>query len=509
MLQKELIFCLILLPKQTPQDANNNSMISSSLSLLMRLSEMQFKAPWSLQISTHVAVVLLLCFNLTSPFFLGSAALAINGNETDQQGLLQFKAKITGDQLGIMRSWNNNVHFCQWRGVKCGRLHQRVTRLDLPALKLMGPISPYVGNLSFLRVLSLRNNGFIQELPQEIGRLHRLEELNLHRNLIVGEIPSNISGCLKLKHLYIEHNLLVGEIPAALGHLSNLKELSFSNNTLRGSIPPFLGNLSSLEIIYLPLNRLSGIIPEALGQLKNLTTFAAAINKLSGMVPSSLFNLSNVTKPDIGENNFHGSRPSQLGVNKPYLELFSDSQNQLSGLFPPSITNASNLINLQVYGNKFTGKIASFRKLEKLQRLNVADNLLGSEGANDLNFLCSLTGATSLEYVKISYNSFGGILPECISNLSTAITFFAMQDNNIVGTIPAGFGNRIDLEVLEAGGNQLSGTIPSVIGRLQKLKLFAVNINSISGSVPTSLGNLKMLIELYLNDNNLQGEIPP
>ncbi|XP_022772206.1 probable LRR receptor-like serine/threonine-protein kinase At3g47570 isoform X2 [Durio zibethinus] len=484
-------------------------MNSSGLSLLMRLSEMHFKAPCSSKISIHVAVFLLLCFNLKGPFFLGSAALAINANETDRQALLQFKAKIAGDQLGIMRSWNNSVHFCQWRGVKCGRRHQRVTRLDLPALKLMGPISPYIGNLSFLRVLSLQNNSFIQELPQEIGRLHRLEEITLDRNFIVGEIPSNISGCSKLKHLCIRHNLLVGEIPAALGHLSNLKELGLTNNTLRGSIPPFIGNLSSLEIISLAINRLSGVIPETLGQLKNLITFGVAINKMSGIVPSSLFNLSNIRILDIGENNFHGSLPSQLGVNMPYLEKFYVSLNQLSGPFPLSISNASNLIELQVDGNKFSGKISSFRELEKLQRLNIGANLLGSHGANDLNFLCSLTSATGLELVVINDNSFGGILPECISNLSTALTIFLMEGNNIVGRIPSGFGNLINLEVLSAGQNQLSGSIPSVIGRLQKLRLFYVNNNSISGSIPTSLGNLKMLIKLHLNDNNLQGEIPP
>ncbi|XP_022747962.1 probable LRR receptor-like serine/threonine-protein kinase At3g47570 [Durio zibethinus] len=156
-----------------------------------------------------------------------------------------------------------------------------------------------------------------------------------------------------------------------------------------------------------------------------------------------------------------------------------------------------------------TNLVSSLRKLEKLRRLNTGENLLGSQGAKDLNFICSLTSATSLEIVLINDNSFGGILPECISNLSTAMTLFYMEGNNTVGRIPAGFGNLINLEGLAVGENQLSVSIPSVIGRLQKLKYFAVSINSISGSIPTSLGNLKMLIKLYLNDNNLQGEIPP
>ncbi|XVF24094.1 hypothetical protein REPUB_Repub13aG0097700 [Reevesia pubescens] len=294
-----------------------------------------------------------------------------------------------------MRSWNNSVHFCQWHGVKCGRRRQRVTELDLQALKLMGSISPYIGNLSFLRVLELQNNSFVSD------------------------------------------------------------------------------------------------------------------NEMSGIVPSSLANLSNIRILDIGVNNFYGSLPSKLGVNMPYLEHFFVGLNQLSGPFPLSIANASNLIKLQLEGNKFTGNMSSFGKLEKLLRFNIANNLLGSQGANDLNFLCSLTNATSLEFVDLGYNRFGGVLPECISNLPTTITFFGMQHNNIVGRISTGFGNLMNLEGLEAGENQLSGSIPSVIGRLEKLQLFDVRANYLSGAIPTSLGNLTILIQLFLNDNNLQGDIPP
>ncbi|XVF83920.1 hypothetical protein PTKIN_Ptkin16aG0532800 [Pterospermum kingtungense] len=478
--------------------------------MLMRLFEMHLKVSCSLKFTIHVSVViLLLCFNLKGPCFLGSAALVIKGNETDREALLRFKAKITGDPLRIMRSWNNSIHLCQWRGVKCGRRHQRVTELDLAALKLMGPISPYIGNLSLLRVLDLQNNSFFQELPREIGRLHRLEVLALSGNSIGGEIPSNISACSKLIYLYIGHNLLVGEIHAALGDLSTLKVLRLNNNTLTGSIPPFLGNMTSLEMLSLLLNRFSGILPEALGQLKNLTYFGIGGNNMSGLVPSSLFNLSNIRMFDIAANKFHGTLPSQLGANKPNLEIFSVSMNQFSGPFPLLIANVSNLIVLQVGENKFTGILPSFQKQEQLQRLNIPDNLFGSHRASDLDFLCSLTNATNLKYVDIGDNIFGGILPECISNLSTTISYFNLEGNNIVGRIPTGVGNLINLEVLAAAKNQLSGSIPSVIGKLHNLKFFSVTGNSLSGTIPTSFGNLTKLISLFLNYNNLQGEIPP
>ncbi len=143
-------------------------------------------------------------------------------NETNRLALLEFKAKITIDPFEVMTSWNDSIHFCQWRGVACGRRHQRVTVLDLQSLKLVGSVSPHVGNLSFLRNLTLQNNTFHNEIPLEIGRLHKLQVLRLDNNTINGKIPSNLSACTKLQVLFFSKNLLTGEIPTTLGTLSKL-----------------------------------------------------------------------------------------------------------------------------------------------------------------------------------------------------------------------------------------------------------------------------------------------
>ncbi|MBA0870032.1 hypothetical protein Goshw_006827, partial [Gossypium schwendimanii] len=142
-------------------------------------------------------MILLSFFNLQglNLLRLATASPLVRGNDTDQQALLQFKAKITGDQLNIMKSWNSSIHFCQWIGVTCGRKHARVTELKLRVLKLSGSLSPYIGNLSFLRELDLAGNSFYNQIPREIGGLRRLEALDLTSNSISGEIPSNLSAC--------------------------------------------------------------------------------------------------------------------------------------------------------------------------------------------------------------------------------------------------------------------------------------------------------------------------
>ncbi|KAK6244226.1 hypothetical protein QUC31_010635, partial [Theobroma cacao] len=343
--------------------------------------------------------ILIFCFNLKSPYLLGSATFVVNGNETDRQALLQFKAKISGDQLGIMRLWNSSVHFCQWRGVKCSQRHQRVTKLDLRALRLMGSISPFIGNLSFLRMLNLQNNSFSLGVPQEIGRLSRLQQLTLDRNFISGEIPSNLSGCSKLRRLYIGHNLLAGEIPATLSPLSSLKELGFSNKTLSGSIPPSLGNLTSLGTIYLSLNRFTGVIPESLGQLNNLTIFSVAVNEISAGLSSLSIGLA------LSSNRLTGVLPSEVG-NLRNLGILDVSQNMLSGVIPNDLGNCIRLELLLMRGNFFQGSIpSSLSSLRGLTNLDISNNNLTGEIPK---FLVTFD---SLLYLNLSHNDFEGVVP--------------------------------------------------------------------------------------------------
>uniref|UniRef100_A0A2N9G8K5 non-specific serine/threonine protein kinase n=1 Tax=Fagus sylvatica TaxID=28930 RepID=A0A2N9G8K5_FAGSY len=87
-------------------------------------------APSSSSFCMHAFILLWWCGLLVTSVVGGN-------NETDRLALLEFKAKITLDPLGVMSSWNDSIHFCRWRGVTCGRRHQRVTVLNLRSLKLV------------------------------------------------------------------------------------------------------------------------------------------------------------------------------------------------------------------------------------------------------------------------------------------------------------------------------------------------------------------------------------
>ncbi|KAF8024620.1 hypothetical protein BT93_F1711 [Corymbia citriodora subsp. variegata] len=445
-----------------------------------------------------LGIVLALCFNQVSS----------TTNETDKLVLLAFKAGITGDPFGVLNSWNNSIGFCQWYGVTCDRTHQRVTVLDLRSQRLSGSISPHIGNLSFLGGMLLQNNSFNQEIPPQLGRLHRLRVLRLDNNSLVGEISKNMSGCSNLVVLWLVNNKLNGEVPGELGSMLKLQQFGLGGNNLTGSVPSFIGNLSSLKELYLTRNNFGGSIPQVLGHLTNLQEIGIASNILSGTIPSSLLNLSSLTVFEVEENQIQGTLPAAIGLKLPNLESFSISSNQLEELIRPSILNCTKLGLLLLNDNRFSGKVPYLEKLYKPRRFLVGYNQLGSGKSEDLSFLCSLANSTKLEFVGAGYNKLGGVLPQCIRNLSTTLTVFALRKNQIFGEVPKEMGNFIKLRYLLMGYNQLSGVIPSNLDTLQDLGMLQLSDNNLGGTIPSSLGNLTKLIALDLGGNKFHGQIP-
>uniref|UniRef100_A0A803LP08 non-specific serine/threonine protein kinase n=1 Tax=Chenopodium quinoa TaxID=63459 RepID=A0A803LP08_CHEQI len=415
------------------------------------------------------------------------SSLADYHMETDHLALLEIKAKITDDPLGVMRSWNDTAYFCKWHGVTCSNRHKRVTGLDLQSLKLTGSLSLHVGNLSFLKQLQLQNNSFTGSIPSEIGNLHRLQYLLFSDNLFQREIPESISGCSSLVVLDGSNNRLKGQIPPKLGSLSKLQILQLSINNLTGTIPPSLGNISSLLKLSIGRNKLVGKLPENLGRLKNLTSLSFFSNNLSGVVPLSVFNLSFLTTLDLGENHFEGSLPSNVGNMLPNLRYFSIHNNQFTGLIPSSISNASNLEILQLSSNKLQGQVPFLEKLVMLSELLLFDNFLGSG--------------------QVDNNMIGGEIPSCIENLAD-LQLFNVWGNQLSGVIPLSIGNLHYLEELDFSFNQLSGYIPSSIGNLTRLSVLILSANSFEGHIPPTIGHCKYLLALDLSYNNLTGRIP-
>ncbi|CAL5322642.1 unnamed protein product [Camellia sinensis] len=438
-----------------------------------------------------------------------TTANTIVGNETDRLALLTFKTKITEDPHGVVNSWNNSYHFCEWKGVRCGHWHKRVTIIDLQSRDLVGSLSPHIGNLSFLHELRLNNNTFRGEIPAEIGNLFRLQKLNLSISNFEGEIPANLSRCSNLTYLGVGSNNLVRKFPEELTSLSKLIYLGIHLNNLTGGIPPFIGNLTSLVRISASYNPFGGSIPDTLGQLKNLNFLGLGVTQLSGMIPPSIYNLSLLTVFSVPYNQLHGSLPPGFGSMFPHLQILQLYGNQFTGPLPLSISNSLELVSLDVGENNFNGKITNyFGSLQNLKEITISNNNFGSGEPDELAFLGSLVNCSNLEKLSMQGNQFRGVLPDSVGNLSNHLFYLTLSENQIYGAIPSTIGNLVNLALLTMYSNQFTGKIPTSIGFLQKLQRLSLGNNKLSGKIPNSIGKLSLLTELYLASNRIEGTIP-
>eukprot|EP01018_Ginkgo_biloba_P028033 Gb_15169 [translate_table: standard] len=451
----------------------------------------------------------------------------------DELALSEFRKSIISDPRNALQNWNPNHTFCNWTGVACNLRKQRVVVLDLRGMGLEGSISPFIGNLSFLRVIALANNSFTGIIPPQLGNLFRLKELRLNSNKLEGPIPYTITRCYKLEFLVLSANKLSGNIPPKLGVLNKLEFVDIGSNHLTGAIPSSLSNISSLKHLSIDANNISGAIPSQLGLLVNLEYLVLGENQLIGPIPASLSNCTSLRVLNLYHNHLTGFIPQDFGAKLSNLQQLRLLENQLSGDIPISLGNCSKLTWLSLGQNGLTGMVpVELGKLVLLRRLYLYSNHLVSGSSTTLPFLTALTNCSLLEWIDMAHNPIGGILPVSIGQLSTKLTFLSLFNNSIRGSIPQEIANITSLtllalernfltgtipldfklfqkmERLYLGINKLEGSIPSEIGKLPSLGILSLGQNMLSGKIPDSIGNLQQLRRLYLNQNKLSGKIP-
>uniref|UniRef100_A0ACD5ZT00 Uncharacterized protein n=1 Tax=Avena sativa TaxID=4498 RepID=A0ACD5ZT00_AVESA len=451
----------------------------------------------------------------------------------DELTLLSFKSMLSSGPAGLLDSWNTSSHYCSWPGVSCGRRHaDRVVSLRMRSFNLSGHISPFLGNLSFLRELDLGHNQLIGQVPPQLGRLSRLQVLNLSTNFFQGTIPGSLGGCPNLRILDLSKNQLQGEIPTEIVALKNLNILHLGENGLSGDIPPSLADLPSLQYLFLYTNRLSGEIPSSLGNLSlmhldlmanmltgaippslgtlsSLTWVSLGNNNLTGVIPPSIWNLSSLWGLSVEHNMLSGTLPRDAFSTLSSLKYIQMDHNLFHGHLPASVGNASDLRRLQLGPNFFSGRVPpELGRLENLRTLELTSTWLEAKEPSDWEFITALTNCSHLQSLDLGSGKFSGVLPSSVSNLSTSLNRLGLQYNTISGNIPKDIGNLANLGYLVLDNNSFTGTLPSTFGRLSNLQVFSVENNKISGSIPLTIGNLTELISLKLNANAFSGNIP-
>ncbi|KAL2923673.1 hypothetical protein RDABS01_015164 [Bienertia sinuspersici] len=275
-------------------------------------------------------------------------------NVNDKEALLEFKRVIQFDVWQYPGAWAPDTDCCTtWEGISCDPVTGRVVEIRMSGFPddyygvdtffaMGGTLSPFLGNLTYLRVLDLRFglfNGPIPPdlsgpVPNSLGKLSQLEYIYLDHNELSGAIPTCIGKLSALQMLYLHHNRLTGPIPFSIGRLVDLQMIDLGHNQLTGVLPSSIGNLTQIKSIILENNMITGNLPQSIGYLNELRDVLFSNNKFIGPIPPSFGNLSLLKRLLLSKNMLSGDIPSNV-LNLKNLEVFNVSTNQLTGKIPP------------------------------------------------------------------------------------------------------------------------------------------------------------------------------
>ncbi|KAF3444863.1 hypothetical protein FNV43_RR14556 [Rhamnella rubrinervis] len=427
--------------------------------------------------------------------------------DSDKYVLLQVKKSVS-DTSGLLSSWNSiGSDHCLWSGVSCDS-NSRVVSLNITGNddggnlnsfscsdlaqfplygfgirrscsggrgKLVGKLSPVIGKLSELRILSLPFNGFDGEIPSEIWRLDNLEVLDLEGNSVTGLLPVQFNR--KLRVLNLAFNKIEGEIPSSLSNYVGLEILNLAGNRVNGTIPAFVGRLRG---VYLSYNLLGGPVPNEIGKdCGKLEHLDLSGNYLVHGIPSTLGNCGELRMLLLYSNMLEEGIPAELGRLQ-RLEVFDVSRNSLSGSIPSQLGNCSQL-SVLVLSNLF----------DPLPKINYTEDNFSFEQLSSMND---------------DFNYFQGPIPEDITSLSKLRILWAPRAT-LEGGFPNNWGACDNLEMVNLAQNFFTGEINSSLSRCKKLHFLDLSSNRLTGKLVEDL-SVPCMTVFDVSENFLSGSIP-
>ncbi|XP_041009179.1 probable LRR receptor-like serine/threonine-protein kinase At3g47570 [Juglans microcarpa x Juglans regia] len=356
------------------------------------------------------------------------------------------------------------------------------------------------------RVTALHHSymGLHGTISPHIGNLSFLVSLDLSNNSFFGFIPQEISRLHRLRILLLDSNQLEGSIPPTIQNCRKLLKVSFGMNHLIGTIPSSLGNLSTLKVLDLQDNSLTGPLPLVIFNISSLNVFAVTSNHVLGALPNDLCShCPNLRGLYFSYNKFGGQLHSQFN-NCGELVILSLSFNKFDGSISKALIGSLQKLEVLYLGtNSFTGIIPStICNLSRLQEFGIEQNHIQGSIPTDLWHLSKLTS------LYLGRNNFKGAVPQKVFNLSS-LKLISFQENSLSGYLPSLDSGQScpNLEIIALGINKLSGHIPSYLSNCSNLIVVDFAGNFFFGPIPKSLGNLNYLRQLSLGGNQLIGGV--
>ncbi|MFS7961807.1 putative non-specific serine/threonine protein kinase [Helianthus anomalus] len=350
-----------------------------------------------------------------------------------------------------------------------------------------------IRRLSKLMLLDLSNNsleGLVLEAHfATLSMLKRLDITSNHK--LIFNISQEWIPPFQLRSFQLGSCKIANGFPQWLQTKRKLEKLMMSNASLQGRLPTWLRKMPLIYYLDLSYNKLSGT-------LTNLP-----INRYSRYLV-------------LRENFFNGSFPKSL-CRGTLLQIFDISRNVISRNIPDYVENLHEMDMFILSSNRMPGVLPSS---------------LGNM-------------SSSLKWLKINDNKFGGKLPQNLENFST-LRVFDFGSNKFYGNIPKWIGKNPNylivlrlhinftgrilqslckcsyLQILDVAHNNLRGPTPHCIGELHGM---TENTHEVGTSVgiydfdstvfqvlkgfQLEYTTLDLVFNMDLSSNKLQGQIPP
>lgn len=447
--------------------------------------------------------------------------------QADKVALLAIKASIKADPQGLLSDWRDDVDHCGWRGVGCDA-SGRVIFLNITGggLRLKDTPTSSCGSYKVMRktaagselsCLAYEKTAYQAGCPNEasnsttsttclgtlspaVGKLTELRVLSLPFNGFSGRIPQTVSSLKLLEYFDLQGNVLSGSLPSGLGHLSNLRTLNVAHNELQGIIPQEISSCRNLEVLNMAGNRLSGAIPTYFGHMPNLRVVALSSNQLFSTIPSDLTsNCGRLEHVHLENNYLYGEIPKGFGSCS-HLQSLLLSSNALSGTIPADIGQLQELQVLDVSSNSLGDSIPEeLANCSQLSVLVLTDSLSPCQKIPSIPISKEEAGS----YQKGEYNYFSSI-PANIMALPNLRLLWAPGAAALGGTLSSRWGSS--LEVLNLASNSLTGSIPEQLAQCQRLLYLDLSSNKLEGSLPSF--SVQCMVVFNVSGNGLTGELP-
>ncbi|XP_031101812.1 receptor-like protein EIX2 [Ipomoea triloba] len=437
-------------------------------------------------------------------------SLDLGENTCDAMTLLWLSNLTRLENLNLPYNGNSAYHFKSSLLIPFCKLLNMVS-MDLSFNSFRGLIPHCLGNLTSITSLNLEHNRFEGSIPNSISRLCRLQTLDLSGNDLSGSLTDSLgapSECLSysLQMLSLDDNHFTGQLPNQLYMYKNLKSLSLNSNSLSGPIGDSLGNLSMLSVLYISNNKFSGSIPTSLGQLSNLHTLYISNNSFQGILSKLHFSeLTNLRELKISRNSLFLDVSSNW-VPPFQLEYISMDSIKVGPRFPQWLRTQIKVQSIIMPNASISDAIPDwFGNLTwTCNRIDLSNNNIRGE----LPMSVAEGYMNELSSIYLSDNHLTGEIPKWLCNLKH-LEILDISSNKLSGEIPSCFGKLQVLTYLDLGNNHLFGHIPDSLGSLSCLLSLHLQNNKLEGGIPSSLQNLGILITLDLSENGLMDVIPP